>query len=138
LPEPGEYTDEALLLFPIIVSLNVPFKSEERIYVNGKMFKADYLIMQKLDLEADGFVHGTLIHSRKDDHRDELLKQIGVNVLRLTNEEIIETPEKCREKISVEIEKLPKVPYCIYSNQPHHHVPMMRRIYCMSKRRYLP
>ncbi|KKR01634.1 MAG: hypothetical protein UT24_C0003G0041 [Candidatus Woesebacteria bacterium GW2011_GWB1_39_12] len=136
MPAPSEYTEGELRMFPIIISLKVPFGSQERIFAADMVYKTDFLIMKKLIVEVDGDSHESISRSTKDEQRDKILKDLGYPTVRFTDEETWET-ETCAEKIQAEIEHLPKVSGCFYSNQPHHHVPMMNRIWCRSARKYM-
>ena len=101
-----------------------------------KNYKADFLIMRKLILEVDGKSHNSLSRSTKDDKRDEILKQLGYTTIRFKDAETFET-EKCVKRIREGIEQIPKIHNCMFCAEPHHHVPMMNKIWCMSAGKYL-
>ena len=88
--------------------MNVPFLTEEPIplFPEKALYKADFLIMRRLDLEIDGDSHGTVHRAITDDRRDEVLKQLGYPTLRLTDEDTFHA-ETCAARILAEIEKLP-------------------------------
>lgn len=94
----------------IISRLKVPFVSQEPIRIpNGtpSMYKADFLIMRALDVEVDGEVHEEGKNPIKDEHRDEVLKKLGLRVRRFTTEQVDDEPEACAKGILIEIEQLP-------------------------------
>ncbi|MEI6127029.1 MAG: type I restriction endonuclease, partial [Pseudomonadota bacterium] len=64
----------------------------------------------KLVVELDGPVHDRPDVGNKDQKRDEYLKSSGFDVLRVTNDEVLEKPETVLEKILVFIKPQPPSP----------------------------
>jgi leucyl-tRNA synthetase len=64
----------------------------------------DFVSLQdRLIIEADGGYHDTEEQKKYDDERTKILKEIGFDVIRFTNEEIINDPYKVRDKIKSEL-----------------------------------
>ncbi len=106
MPDTSEYTKGELRMFPIIVGLKVPFGSQEPIFVEGKTFKVDFLIMHAIVVEVDGTSHSKTSREIKDEHRDEAMKKMGLRILRFTDEETF-LSKMSATRILAEIEKLP-------------------------------
>lgn len=67
-------------------------------------FIADfYCAEKKLVLEIDGLIHET--QQEEDQHREEILESLGLNILRIKNEEVEDIP-KVLEKIRGYVLKL--------------------------------
>ena len=67
-------------------------------------FIADFMCYEKkLVIEVDGLIHE--FQKEEDEHREEILKSLGLNILRIRNEET-ENREKVLEKIKTNILRL--------------------------------
>ena len=82
---PTEYTKSELRMFPIIISLKVPFTSQEPILAEGKGYKADFLVMRAIVVEVDGTSHERGIRPIKDEHRDEAMRKLGCRIIGTPN-----------------------------------------------------
>lgn len=69
-----------------------------------RYFIADFMCYEKkLVIEVDGLIHE--FQKEEDEHREEILKSLGLNILRIRNEET-ENREKVLEKIKTYILRL--------------------------------
>ena len=63
-------------------------------------FVVDFFCEQaRLVIEADGDYHGEASVAERDAHRDAFLRAAGLTVLRISNQEILEHPERTLEHI---------------------------------------
>lgn len=62
--------------------------------------------MRAIVVEVDGESHEKGKQPMKDEHRDEIMKKMGLRVIRFTNEDTFNA-DKCAERMREEIEKLP-------------------------------
>ncbi len=67
---------------------------------------ADFVALsEKLVIEVDGLIHQLPEHKESDEQRTIELNKLGFEVLRFTNEEIINNPDNATEKILIAIEE---------------------------------
>ena len=58
-----------------------------------------YCHEKKLAIEVDGGIHQSEDQRERDENRTFELNELGINILRLTNEEVIDSTQKSIEKI---------------------------------------
>ncbi len=76
-----------------------------RQYVVGD-YIADFLLPDiKLIIEVDGAYHDERVQSEDDDIRERSLFDIGYNIIRFTNEEVLYDIDNTMEKIFIELDR---------------------------------
>ncbi|HMK24780.1 MAG TPA: DUF559 domain-containing protein, partial [Chitinophagaceae bacterium] len=80
--------------------LGVKFRRQHPI----ESYIVDFVCLQeKMIVEVDGGYHNTEEQKRYDEERTKVLNEIGFDVIRFTNEEVIEHPYQVKEKIKSEL-----------------------------------
>lgn len=80
--------------------LGVKFYRQYAIYD----FIADFICLEKqLIIEVDGEYHASESQMKEDKMRTEIIEQMGFSVLRFTNGEVLNEPEKVISKIKTKI-----------------------------------
>ena len=75
-----------------------------RQHIIGK-FVADFVCLpKKLIIEVDGKIHEK--QKEQDEHRTEILNQLDYQVIRFSNEEVLNSPEGVFKKIKVELDRI--------------------------------
>ena len=71
-----------------------------------KWFIADFYCHDfKLVLEVDGGIHNSEIQSEHDENRTSALEELGIRVIRFSNEEILNNLESVLQKIQQSIQR---------------------------------
>lgn len=84
---------------------NVFFYRQSYMPILGKEYFLDFYCPKlKLAVEIDGDYHLTEEQMKKDYFRDSRLEKLGIKVLRFSNDEVEQTPEKVKEQIEVYFE----------------------------------
>jgi very-short-patch-repair endonuclease len=76
--------------------LGLKFRRQHRI---GPFIADFYCHDLKLVVEVDGGVHDTRSQALRDDNRDAALEELGIAVLRIRNEEVLEDPAGVLKRI---------------------------------------
>jgi len=99
-------TEAENLLWQAIRAKRIFYKIRRQHIVNG--FIADFINLEKqVIIEVDGGVHLTAEQKEKDEQRTKILNQFGFEVIRFTNEEILQDVNSVAEKIKTHLDKAP-------------------------------
>ena len=96
---PKAYTRAHLVLIQLLQKRHIPFKTEEWVEANGRLYRVDILVAHKVVVEVDGKSHLKSRRQRKDRRKDRDLLAAGYEVLHLSDREVLRAPEKAFDKI---------------------------------------
>jgi very-short-patch-repair endonuclease len=99
--DPNRRSKPELLMREILEKLDIPFREQQRLSYNGQFMIIDFTFRDhKVAIEVDGiYWHSFPERQKKDKLKTELLEANEWKVLRFTDKEIIEHPDKCRDEI---------------------------------------
>jgi leucyl-tRNA synthetase len=96
------------------------YKIRRQHIING--YIADFINLEKqVIIEVDGDIHLTDEQKEKDGQRTSILNQLGFDVIRFTNEEILSDPSGVAKQIKAYLDKAPSRREEIPANEPDSH-----------------
>jgi very-short-patch-repair endonuclease len=85
------------------------FRRQQRF---GRFIVDVYCSEHKLAIELEGGIHADPGTRQYDSHRFQFLDSLGLGVIRISNEEVLESTEKCLERIIAESQsQAPPLPH---------------------------
>ena len=99
-------TEAEDVLWQAVRAKKTGYKIRRQHIVDG--FIADFINLEKqVIIEVDGGIHLTKEQKERDEQRTKILNQFGFDVIRFTNEEVLENVDLVAEKIKRYLEQLP-------------------------------
>lgn len=93
------------VLWTLLSNKKVGYKFRRQHPIN--QFIADFYCHElKFIIEVDGEIHNSEEQQDYDRMRDEHFRKYGIDLVRLTNNEVLKNPAKVLDRIGVEIDKL--------------------------------
>ena len=86
----------------LLLDLDIPFAEQKGLLAKSKTFAIlDYYLQKpyRIAIEIDGGYHNTPMQVIKDALREQFLKERRIHLIRFKNEEVLEAPEKVKEKL---------------------------------------